>query len=447
MFWLLACACPRFEEMVVTDPDGLATPEMVSAVESAIADFASWTTVEGVCVPEVTFREVLEEAERRGAYFGSHDPIQLLPLEPAGAYTVAVHELCHAWDGAAGEPSAGHPELFDLDPGEADELAFETFASELAEGFALACEDGVEGARVEALLAERCPDVTLPGAWLLENVFDADAATAIDETPRAIGRDPVPLQGAPTWWPYATSPAGVWGRVDGDITLWGEGGEPVATWEEPADGWGRSWGLFAGDGGVAWLAKDDAEIELWTMPEGTSAFAGPTMLPRRADATHLFGATTVDRAWLFEVGDRETTWWAVALDGSGVVEEGALRGRVDEAAAVGSDVWVLLDGWLLARAAGAWEARLPFPHAPRAHGLAPLPDGGWVVPVFASGVEDTDVVRTLARFDGARWSFPPDPCGADARIAASEVRGAGGRAALVEHETELDEVRYAPLSW
>ncbi len=445
MLWLLACACPRFDEMVVSDPDGIATPDMVAAVESAIADFASWTTAEGVCVPEVVFREALENESWQGAYSRPHVPIALLPQSPGVVYDAALHELCHAWDGAAGFPSSDHPELFSGD--RYDPEHYPTVVHQRSEALARACGGGREGARIQALLAERCPDVTLPGAWLLDNVFDADAATAIDDAPGDLARATVSLEYANTGAPYAFTPAGLWGSYTHAVGRWEVDGSLAQVRDLPAVRSDMGVGLGGGEAGLAWFATDGENTAVWVKADASDEFLGPTVIPRRAETKRFLLATTSDRAWFFDVGVLETSWWALALDGSGVVEDGVIDTEVGEVAAEGDRVWILTVYWFLVREGDGWEARFRLPQVPDEGGMAPLPDGGWVVPVSASGPDDTDVVRTLARFDGATWSLPPDPCGADARIAASEVRGAGGRAALVERDAELDEVRFAPLSW
>lgn len=55
---LLACApCPRFEEMTVSDRDGVASATMLADIDQAISDFADATGRDGVCIAEVRAQE------------------------------------------------------------------------------------------------------------------------------------------------------------------------------------------------------------------------------------------------------------------------------------------------------------------------------------------------------------------------------------------------------
>lgn len=135
MLWLLvACGCPTFDEMEVTDRTGTAEPALIADIEAGLVDFARWTGREGVCVPRIA---VVEDADRSvdpdagyggggwspvaretaqhfgnagGHYRGDRKAIFIAAAASDGR-GVAVHELCHAIDHRE-DHSADNPELF-----------------------------------------------------------------------------------------------------------------------------------------------------------------------------------------------------------------------------------------------------------------------------------------------------------------------------------------------
>src|SRR5690606_31111666 len=57
-FFGFACAgspdaCPSFDEIRVTNPDGGASPEAMDEVRATVARFASWSGGDGACVDEI----------------------------------------------------------------------------------------------------------------------------------------------------------------------------------------------------------------------------------------------------------------------------------------------------------------------------------------------------------------------------------------------------------
>ncbi|MFN7144683.1 MAG: hypothetical protein ACK4YP_12985 [Myxococcota bacterium] len=434
---LLACACPDYGDMRVEDPLGIASAEQVTAAERAIADFAAWTTVEGVCVPSVDFVEDVGTEGADGAYVRPRYPIEVEPLPAHHVYDLVLHELCHAWDTDQGRPSEGLPDLF---PTTGHDVALAPDAYHQAgESFAEACEGGIATARMEALLAERC-DVDLPGAWVSEHVYDADVEAGVDDAPWEVTRETVDLSAAVVGYAIqAGTPRGLWGPSYGGVSLWGPDGYEIESWHVDA-GTTLTWWTFGG--GTSALLPNFTATEI-TLYAHDTEWASLATLPTTYGELWVHAASTPDRAWLFDAGDGGTTAWEIALDGSGVVREEEVGDWTGRAAAVGDEVWLLGDGWLLTRKDDGWTPTMRVPNAATAS-FAPLPDGAFVLAVRA-GPDDAPI-RTVARFDGARWSLPADPCGADALATPFGVTAAGERVWVVEADGDED-VRASALSW
>ncbi len=149
--WAVGCGCPRFDEMVVSDPGGLGRAVDRQTVHRAIADFERWTGEVGVCVPAVEFVEEIDGGRFSGRYRGPRNAIEQLP--DAG-YSITIHELCHAADHQLGWISNDRPELFPV--GHVDPVGYPTRYSQEHESLARICQFGPQGLDLQRLVEDRC---------------------------------------------------------------------------------------------------------------------------------------------------------------------------------------------------------------------------------------------------------------------------------------------------
>ena len=155
---LLGCRtppCPTFDELAVTNPDGVADTDAIAEAERAVADFRAWSGLDAVCVDEV---RLVEEIETDGPDIGGlYRPEEHIELEVdvESVYSLALHELCHAWDSNAGLPSVAHPDVFPAS--EIKDLArYPTVVLRAAEVLARACEEGAADWSVLEALGDHC---------------------------------------------------------------------------------------------------------------------------------------------------------------------------------------------------------------------------------------------------------------------------------------------------
>lgn len=160
--------------MVVEDPQHLVDLDFANQVLAGIDQFASWTTMEGVCVPSVRIVEELSTKDGTtyaGGYSAAHIPIALSSTTQFPDLIIQ-HELCHAWDDQMDRPSERLTDLFIPDE-ELDPALYITEREIARETFANICDDGPVEARIYAAIEERCgvvgPD--RQWAWMRENVF------------------------------------------------------------------------------------------------------------------------------------------------------------------------------------------------------------------------------------------------------------------------------------
>jgi hypothetical protein len=159
---LLACSrsfCDtRPEDLVIEDPDGLASEGGFAAAQAGLDDFREWTARDTICVSEMRFVEEIEVPrdfpdgfDASGKYTSGTGVVR---MEDHGASTrgTARHELCHGldWTEDLSRPNAEifDPELFGGVSGYPEELR-------VHEAFARACAKGPSYG-VEEALAEAC---------------------------------------------------------------------------------------------------------------------------------------------------------------------------------------------------------------------------------------------------------------------------------------------------
>jgi hypothetical protein len=164
-----SCACPDFDDMQVSDPEGLTTAEERGSIRQAISDFARWTGEEGVCVPAIELREELADGYAVGTYSG---PRKNILQVPGAGHSTAVHELCHAIDERMGWMSEDHPRLFPV--GHIDPVLYPYRSIQVHESMARICEFGPQGLDLQATLEETCGwELAHPGQDLiLREVYD-----------------------------------------------------------------------------------------------------------------------------------------------------------------------------------------------------------------------------------------------------------------------------------
>ncbi|MFN7147183.1 MAG: hypothetical protein ACK4YP_25670, partial [Myxococcota bacterium] len=140
------CGCPTFDEMLVeVEPTEERDVDVLRRqVERGIADFATWTAREGVCVERVTVRDDLSTltwdatlVEVDGKYIPATRSI-FVSSAATLPERVVRHELCHALDDVE-ELSTAHPDLFPDEDIDRDEV-YGTPDLRRREAFAALCE-------------------------------------------------------------------------------------------------------------------------------------------------------------------------------------------------------------------------------------------------------------------------------------------------------------------
>lgn len=359
---LLACAtpdCPAFEDIAVTDPDGLAEDGEVDRIQAAIDDFARWTGRDGVCVEEVRLmdEEGLEGAA--GAYFVGRE---LVGVKAGGSVeSMTRHELCHALDVAEGDLSLQNPDLF---PPEAVDVSesYPTEDARIRESFAGQCAYGPRSTALIDAMEESCGE-DLGGArqrFLNEEVW----AAWTDTGSPAEGTVPVAIERV------AVEPYLLWnGPVAG-------GSDVYVTSEE---------GLLRLDVATGRIAATIA------VPEGAQLVggdAGPLVVVPEEGAWQVVGDVLEARAF-------------PTLD---YVHSGAVRDGEAWVYARGTDV---VDRFLRVDLSTGEAETIPLPEGVRPLWLNPGPGALWGV-----GLDDADE-RILVGFDLATraWSTAAVPGG------------------------------------
>ncbi len=145
------CACPRFSDMVVTNPEGVASSNDLYEFSKAITEFEHWTGWRTVCVPELQVRSELRDGRVVGLYQG---PAQPILLAAGSGNSTAIHEMCHAADQRLGWVSDENPDLFPVT--HIDYLNYTSRSSQVHESFARACEAGPDGLGLVRALEPLC---------------------------------------------------------------------------------------------------------------------------------------------------------------------------------------------------------------------------------------------------------------------------------------------------
>src|SRR5688572_15602782 len=109
MWWLLGCAepafrydgfCVPFDEILLTDPEGVADEDQLEAAADVMAAFATWVDVDTLCLDEVRFTAeiVREDHDVAGEYRKGASLVLVEPYDVPTLSSIVAHELCHALD-------------------------------------------------------------------------------------------------------------------------------------------------------------------------------------------------------------------------------------------------------------------------------------------------------------------------------------------------------------
>lgn len=422
---LLGCGapgeCAAFDAMEATDPEGVGGDEGVAMVASTIADFAAWTGMPGVCVPEVRLVGEIpwetDVGDPIGVYQGPGEPILVEPSHDVwGRRETVIHELCHALDDTLVlSPQATGP-FFAPQPREGRAPSFD-------EAFADACEMGADDwhlgllEAVEATCGETFVDPRL--RVLGERVFpghERASPTPTGTVPLELGALPVDVPddawiaeivgGGPDLWALVLpASAKAWvGRIDRST------GALVDAVAFPGDGDDGGWLLQADEGGPVVVTRAGA----WRVANGA-------LEALRIDPAALAGAQVVHGVLL------DGVLWMRTFD-----DEASRLLRVDPATGAVADVdlpeaWA--DAWpsqardgVVLTDRGRWGELDPVTGEVDEHTLpdwvnrlpALLPDGRAVAMWYSVADLDQDDWRYgLAVEDAAGWALPEGSCGTE----------------------------------
>ncbi len=436
---LLACAeCPRFEEMEVTDPDGLDTDGRSAVVAAAIDYFARWTGREGVCVPEarIVSTEWADTWGIAGQYRGPHEPIYISTASQVPFHST-VHELCHALDEQEGIHAA-HPELFPAESVE-QSVNYLTDAQRGTEAFARACDEGPwdEGLARQVHAACGYGEIT-DTEWFVQREVYRHVAANVSRVPvsverRALARGEGDVVALGTDGTGLLSLQVFYGALG---LLWVTG--PTLFLVDPTTGdLGRGvslpldttdpavrWSIVGGEG-EAIVVASRAGSTAWRVDFAAGIATPLTGFPAATDGASLLGVVADGAAWVTEwtyparplrrydlaTGVTRTVPWPDGLDrleGLGPAFRWAASG--------GRLVGLTSSGTLLVRdlAAGTWEVV-----APPVEGLRGVAIDGDVIVVTADTytsdpVEGVVTIPYLLLYDleTGEWALPEEPCGA-----------------------------------
>jgi hypothetical protein len=169
---LLGCAEPCLDlvDVLVEDPDDLATEEEEVEIRAAMDEFASWIGDLDLCVECVRIRWISPLGV--GGLWRVSDSTVTLEPHDSDFTRITRHELCHAADYAMGWVSLEHPRLFDFRRVEYSEL-YTTVDERTVEAFARACEGGPPPTGIDLGLDLACGLSRVPHRtrWLLDHLW------------------------------------------------------------------------------------------------------------------------------------------------------------------------------------------------------------------------------------------------------------------------------------
>lgn len=427
MLTLLACACPSFEEMSVTDPDG-ATEADRSLVQEVIDGFAAATGRDGVCVPAVELRagEDPRLAGIDGLYRGPHDTI-LVEQGQRNLAKITRHELCHALDDQEGL-SAGRAHLFPPDT-ILDRELYPSRADRVGEAFARACSEDPVIDLSDAL--ETCQGASESEAWLAEHVYPF-AEPAFDRVPATLTRS---VLSAPAKGGELRNLAMVDDTPVFTTVYWGDhrdtfAREPEISTVDLTTGArrgvqtvpvGLEYARVSAIGGdAALLLVSREETEVWAYDPDVGTLTAVDGFPEIGPWAEVYG-TVVDRTvWFTDIADRAPTFESFDLDS----HERTTVAWPDELAEerLTPVTWLEADGRLYGSthvgllaydpAGDTWEIIVP-PGEPVLMGMTLW---GRSIVAYTYARNDGVYERTVLLYDldTGRWALPDDPCEAAA---------------------------------
>jgi hypothetical protein len=290
--------------MIVSDSAGVATDEVLASVERTISEFAEWTDVEGVCVPEIRLVASDDPSLQGnlGWFKGLHAPI-LLDAEHPDVVATARHELCHAYDSATGFSEA-RGNLFPEEDAPDAKGTRETFA--------LVCENTPRALAFAQLFLEQCGSTdALAAAAVLDGVYSqADVSKGVSGTvPLAFDRLTVAIPAGRVLdtrtvsegYPVVLALADGSDAVPTVLRLSNDDATLISQIEVSSDlAEGAQWLATGGSSRVYLLGTHAGRASAWHLDfEGGQAL--PAAAPEAAStATRLVGTLQAETVWLMD---------------------------------------------------------------------------------------------------------------------------------------------------
>ena len=452
--------CPSFSEMSVVDPDGLASGWELDQFTSALADFASATGREGVCVPEiqvVSKNDPLLEEHFDGMYLGEGEPIRVAAGSPISPGRLVRHELCHAIDAHEGLHD-GRGEMF---PESAVSQSgwYPTIDARESEEFARNCERRPEELAVEAAIDQGCglAAEAARAGFLLSEVYRGATPPSPAAVPVRAARYDAPDRvdnahiDALALWGDATllvSAAGSEGTPELVIASLAPG-DPDRTIPLPgaAPGEAHVWSVLAGTSEAVVIAAGSSTAA-WRVDLDGGTAAALSGFPNVGGTLPVVGLVSEGSAWFGEPQGRAVLTRVDLASG----ESQVFRWEEEDpghTAKVGG--WVELEGRLVGMseiygiltldpATGAWSADPSFGPGDR-NGLAREGED-WLVTATTVHLYDfyASYADVLVLYDLATnaWAVPEEPCGA-AGTAAPQLLSNGDAAWVRDHGATSDD--------
>lgn len=423
----VACVCPSFADLEVTDPQGIATAGQLDTLADEVRQFARWTRRDGVCIPAVEFVPGDDPRLREhhyGLYQGLGEPVLVAEDGLGSVEETTRHELCHALDDLE-HISDGNPTVFvatDVD-----------YWGDPAEQFAVLCQERPDDLDLARALHAQCGfDATAAQeALVLEAVFPAGAprarvAGAVDIS---VGRTAVSL-------PWSGPPAAVGASSGRGLALGIPAGEQALALvmldefaaaqeglvlaDSVADD--SRWSLIA-DASSAYVFAEEPGGGGWQVDLASLAVTPVYSPPTAAWGSVTRGTAVGDELWLLDAArDRpELIRWAPVTDataervtlGEPTRERFAPGGVTDGVSLLsdGDTLWMAAYRGLVSYSTTTGDATYhPLPAPGLFHFR--LSRAGRYLVTFGIFWGDPRTFLLLFNVDDGLWYLPADPCGA-----------------------------------
>jgi len=137
--------CHSWDEVELSDPDGLDDGETPTTIQAGIDTFVAWTARDETCVDQVRLEEEMESHGEpiSGQYNGvTHNIAIEADHSERSTLDTTIHEFCHALDHEEGWPSLDHADVLEPYTEGLNEILYDTPDKRTRDAFARICAVG-----------------------------------------------------------------------------------------------------------------------------------------------------------------------------------------------------------------------------------------------------------------------------------------------------------------